>query len=103
IEEAKFSLAKLTDKQLNYENATKLIYIHRKLANAHLILANRSLNNNKYEEAYNHFKEVDSFGKGEINVNLNLSVLSSRLKRNDEAITYYNRYLEGISQLKPDN
>lgn len=94
IDEAKFALAKLDDEQLNYENEAQITYIHRKLGNAHLILGRRALNNNKYDEAYNHLKQVDTLAGGDINVKHNLSVLASRLEKPEEAIKYYNSYLE---------
>jgi len=94
IDEAKFALARLNDEQLNYENEAQITYIHRKLGNAHLILGRRALNNNKYEEAYNHLKQVDTLSKGDIKVNHNLSVLASQLEKDEEAINYYNAYLE---------
>ncbi|WP_157970346.1 tetratricopeptide repeat protein [Albibacterium indicum] len=94
IDEAKFALSKLNDEQLNYENEAQITYIHRKLGNAHLILGRRALNNNKYEEAYNHLKQVDTLSRGDIQVNRNLAVLASQLEKNDEAIHYYNAYLE---------
>lgn len=103
IEEAKFALSKLNDKQLNFENEAQLIYIHRKLANANLILANKALNNNKFPEAYGYFKEVDDLSKGDIKVKHNLSVLSSRLKKPEEAINYYKQYLETSGPLKAED
>ncbi|TCK85274.1 tetratricopeptide repeat protein [Albibacterium bauzanense] len=103
IEEAKFALSRLNDNQLNYENEAQIIYIHRKLSNAYLILGKRALNNNKLEEAYNNFKEVDAFSKSGINVKHNLSVLSSRLDKPEEAVNYYKDYLESLNKLSPEN
>lgn len=101
IDEAKFALAKLDDEQLNYENEAQITYIHRKLGNAHLILGRRALNNNKYDEAYNHLKQVDTLTKGDINVKHNLSVLASQLEKPEEAIKYYNAYLENKGNTAP--
>jgi len=103
IEEAKFALSKLTDKQLNYENEAQLVYIHRKLANANLILGTKALKNNKYDEAYNYFREVDKLSAGDIKVKHNLSVLSSRLNKPEEAINYYKEYLETSGPLKAED
>jgi len=103
IQEAKFALSKLDDKQLNYENEAQLIYINRKLANANLILANRALKNNKFPEALAYFKEVDSLSKGDIKVKHNLSVLTSRLNKHQEAIDYYKQYLETSGPLKAED
>lgn len=103
IDEAKFALAKLDDEQLNYENEAQITYIHRKLGNAHLILGRRALNNNKYEEAFNHFKQVDTLSKGDIKVKHNLSVLAAQLGKGDEAIKYYNGYLENKATSGPED
>ena len=103
IEEAKFALSKLNDKQLNYENEAQLIYVNRKLANANLILAKRALNNNKFPEAFAYFKEVDDLSKGDIQVKHNLSVLSSRLNKHQEAIDYYKQYLETSGPIKAED
>lgn len=102
IDETKFALSKLKDDQLNYENGAQLRYVDRKLANAYLILGNRALKNNKAEEAYKYFKEIESL-KGEIKVNHNLSVLSSTLNKPDEAIDYYKKYLEKSGSLKVED
>ena len=103
IEEAKFALAKLDDEQLNYENEAQITYIHRKLGNAHLILGRRALNNNKYDEAYSHLKQVDTLSKGDINVKHNLSVLASQLDKPEEAILYYQAYLENKGTTDADD
>jgi tetratricopeptide (TPR) repeat protein len=103
IEEARFALSKLNDDQLNYENQAQIIHIQRKLSNAYLILGKRALNNNKLEEAYNHFLEVDAFSESGINVKHNLSVLSSRLDKPQEAVEYYEDYLESLNKLTPAN
>lgn len=94
IDEAKFALERLDDEQLNYENEAQITYIYRKLGNAYLILGRRALNNNKYDEAYSHFKQVDTLSQGDIKVKRNLSALASELKKNEEAINYYNEYIE---------
>lgn len=103
IEEAEFALLKLNDNQLNYENEAQIVYIHRKLSNAYLILGKRALNNNKLQEAYDNFKEVDAFSKSGINVKHNLSVLSSRLDSPEEAVNYYEDYLKSLNKLSPEN
>src|SRR5690554_4762831 len=103
IEEAKFALSKLNDDQLNYENQAQIIHIQRKLSNAYLILGKRALNNNKLEEAYNHFLEVDAFSESGINVKHNLSVLSARLDKPQVAVGYYEEYLESLNRLTPAN
>src|SRR5690554_474570 len=103
IEEAKFALSKLNDNQLNYENEAQIVHVYRKLSNAYLILGKRALNNNKLQEAYNHFKEVDAFSKSGINVKHNLSVLSSRLDKSEEAVNYYEDYLKDLNKLSPEN
>lgn len=103
IEEAKFALAKLDDEQLNYENEAQITYIHRKLGNAYLILGRRALNNNKYDEAYGHLKQVDTLSKGDINVKHNLSVLASQLDKPEEAIQYYQAYLENKGTTDADD
>jgi len=103
IEEAKSALSKLNDNQLNYENEAQIIHIYRKLSNAYLILGRRALNNNKTQEAYNYFKEVDALSESGINVKHNLSVLSSRLNEPEEAVLYYEDYLQGLNKLSPEN
>ena len=100
IEEAKFALSKLTDKQLNFENAPQLTYINRKLANANLILATRAMKNKNTEAALNYFKEVDRLSEGDIKVKYNLSVLSSELGRHEDAVNYYKEYLETSGPIK---
>src|SRR5690554_6044629 len=102
IEEAKFALSKLNDDQLNYENEAQIVHVYRKLSNAYLILGKRALNNNKLEEAYNYFKEIDEYNSG-INVKYNLSVLSSRLEKPEEAVNYYEDYLKDLNKLSPEN
>src|SRR5690606_33704558 len=67
------------------------------------ILATRALNNNKFPEAYGYFKEVDDLSKGDIQVKHNLSVLSSRLDKHQEAIDYYKQYLETSGPLKAED
>lgn len=100
IEEAELALSKLTDKQLNFENAPQLTYINRKLANANLILATRAIKGNKTEDALNYFKEVDRLSEGDIKVKYNLSVLSSKLGRHGDAVNYYKQYLETSGPIK---
>lgn len=103
IDEAKYALSKLNDDQLNYENEAQIVYIYRKLSNAYLILGKRALNNNKLEDAFKNFKEVDTFDKSGINVKHNLSVLSSRLDKPQEAVNYYEEYLKTLNKIQPDN
>src|SRR5690554_998864 len=86
LEEAKFALARLDDKQLNDENEAQLIYINRKIAHGYLILGKKALSKNEFQAAFDHFRQVDSIGKGDINVKRNLSVISSKLNQHEEAI-----------------
>src|SRR5690606_3509308 len=94
LDEAKFALAKLDDKQLNFENGPQLIYINRKIAHGHLILGRKALGKNEFQVALEHYKQVDSFAKGDINVKRNLSAISSKLGRHQEAIDYYKEHLD---------
>src|SRR5690606_4472193 len=64
LEEANIALAKLDDKQLNFENEAQLIYINRKIAHGYLILGKKALSKNEFQAAYDHYKQVDSFGRG---------------------------------------
>ena len=94
LEEAKFALAKLDDKQLNFENEAQLIYINRKIAHGYLILGKKALSKNEFQAAYDHYKQVDSFGRGDINVKRNLSVISAKLGKHEEAINFYKQHLD---------
>jgi len=94
LEEAKFALAKLDDKQLNFENEAQLIYINRKIAHGYLILGKKALSKNEFQAAYDHYKQVDSFGRGDINVKRNLSVISAKLGKHEEAIDFYKQHLD---------
>src|SRR5690606_38719362 len=89
--------------QLNYENEAQIVHVYRKLSNAYLILGKRALNNNKLQEAYDHFKEVDAYSQSGINIKHNLSVLSSRLEKPEEAVNYYEDYLRDQNKLSPEN
>lgn len=93
IDEARYSLNQLTDKNLNYDNQGQLTYIKRKLALAYQVNAKKALNNNDYETAFQQFLKVDSFSNGTLEVQKNLAVLSDKLGNKQEAIRYYKQYL----------
>ncbi len=102
IEEARFSLDKLTDENLNFENENQLIYIRRKIAHAFEIKAARAMNNNDYQAAFDNFVLVDSFSKGEISVKQNLAALSDKLDKKDLALKYYKEFVQSKTQLNPE-
>lgn len=103
IEEAKFSLSKLNDDDLNFENENQIIYIYRKITLAHQINANRALKNNNYQLAFDNYLQVDSFSNDEIDVKHNLAVLSEKLEKNELAIKYYKEFMERQNQLKAEH
>jgi tetratricopeptide (TPR) repeat protein len=102
IEEARYSLDKLTDANLNFENENQLIYIRRKISHAFEIKATRAMNNNDYQAAFDNFVLVDSFSKGEISVKQNLAALSDKLDKKDLALKYYKEFVESKTQLNPE-
>jgi tetratricopeptide (TPR) repeat protein len=101
IEEAIFSLDKLKDANLNFENENQLLYIRRKIAHAYEIKATRAMNNNDYQSAFDNFVLVDSFSKGEISVKQNLAALSDKLGKKDLALKYYKEFMANQNQLNP--
>lgn len=102
IEEAKFSLSKLDDDDLNFENENQILYIHRKIALSHQINANRAMNNNNYQHAFDNYLQVDSFSNDEIDVKYNLAALAEKLDKNELAIKYYKEFMERQNQLKAE-
>jgi tetratricopeptide (TPR) repeat protein len=103
IEEAKFSLNKLNDDNLNFENENQIIYIHRKITLAYQINANRALKNNNYQLAFDSFLQVDSFSNDEIDVKHNLAVLAEKLGKKELAVKYYKEFMERQNQLKAEH
>ena len=83
------ALKRLTNKSVDVEFQPQVDYIQRSLAKAYLIKANRAVLNANYEEAFLQYHMVDSIGGTTIDVKHNLAVLSSRLKKNEEAIHRY--------------
>lgn len=83
------ALKRLTNKSVDPEFQPQVDYIQQSLAKAYLIKANRAVLNANYEEAFHQYHMVDSIGGTAIDVKHNLAVLSSRLKKSEEAIHRY--------------
>ncbi len=94
IEESEFMLARLNDKQMNFENQPKIDYIRERLASAYLINANRSLSNNNAEDAYQAYEKVSMYSRNDSTIRYNLAVLSERLDKPEQAIGYYEQFLQ---------
>jgi tetratricopeptide (TPR) repeat protein len=103
IDEAKFSLSKLKDKNLNFENESQILYIRRKITLAHQINANRAMKNNDYQLAFDNYLQVDSFSHDEVVVKHNLAALSEKLGKKELAVKYYKEFMERQNQLKAEN
>lgn len=103
ILEAEFALNRLSDLELNDRNQGQITYINKKLAQAYLANAEKSLNNNEYQEAFDNFTKVDYFSKSEIQVKKNLAYLSDKLEKKDLAISYYNEYLKEKNKVTEEN
>jgi len=102
IIEAKSALEKLTDEDFNYVNNGQLIYVRRKIAHAHQIIATRALANNDYQKAFDNFAQVDSFSNGQLLVKRNLAVLSEKLDKKEQAVQYYKDFMDHEEGLKPE-
>lgn len=103
LEDATLALSLLKDDNLNYENESQIIYIHRKLAHGYQIIAARELAKNNYQLAFDNFILVDKFSNGELQVKKNLAILSELLNKNELAVFYYKEFLLSQKELKPQN
>lgn len=101
IDEAEFTLSRLNDDKLNFQNEPKINYIKQRIANAYLINANRALNNNNFKDAFGYFNKVDSYAGGDSTVRYNLAVISEKLNQQEQAIQFYQDFLSTRETAKP--
>jgi tetratricopeptide (TPR) repeat protein len=90
IDEATYSLKLLKDGKLNLKYESELLYIKNQLARAHLLKANKALDEGRNYEALSEYVLVNNLSGGNINVLHNLALLNERIGSIDKAIEYYN-------------
>lgn len=98
---AELALARLTDRQLRFENEPEIKHAIRNLANGQLIVANRALQKGDNEEAYKRFLKVHEIAAGTYDVRHNLAILNHRLGKDEEAVTHYQELLRDPKTAKP--
>ncbi|MDB5015167.1 MAG: Tetratricopeptide 2 repeat-containing protein [Daejeonella sp.] len=92
VEEALFSLGKITNPKFIIEHDQEIAHIHRQLNATYLISGNRAIANRNYISALNFFSKVDSNSLEGYQLQHNLAILYSRVGDREKAIHYY-KYL----------
>ncbi len=77
----------------HYEN--ELNYVNQNLIAAYIYKANKEIEKNEYEKAYNSFLEVERLGSQSEDVLRNLAYLSAQAGKTEEAINYYKKLIVG--------
>ncbi len=103
IDETLLALNRLKDDRLNYENEPEISYIRKRLSNAFLMKANRALADGKSAEAMGLYRSVDSLNVADdAEVAHNMAVLSEKLGKKEQAITYYREFVNDRQLSRPE-
>lgn len=103
IDETLLALKKLKDDRLNYENEPEISYIRKRLSNAFLMKANRALADGKSAEAMSFYHSVDSLSVADdAEVAHNMAVLSEKLGKKEQAISYYREFVNDRQLSRPE-
>ncbi|SEN95865.1 Tetratricopeptide repeat-containing protein [bacterium A37T11] len=90
IDETFLALSRLNDKQLNFDNQPKIVFVKKQLSEAFLQKANQAISKGNDKEALNMYKALDSLKVGgDHEVGHNLALLYERLGQKDQAIAMY--------------
>ncbi|GGH17646.1 hypothetical protein FAZ19_12335 [Sphingobacterium alkalisoli] len=93
IEIATSALSKIRPRDLdNFQGEVR--YIKQNLAAAYIYKANKSIENQKLEEAYADFLQVQKLGSKGEDVTYNLALLATQTNKIDDAIVYYKKLVD---------
>jgi tetratricopeptide (TPR) repeat protein len=99
IEEAVLSSDRLNDKKFNDEHSPEINFVHKQLANAFIIRANKLLKKSDLKGAFSSYRLADSLSSGDILIKHNMALLSERLGYTAQAISYYEQLIETKKRL----
>lgn len=98
VEEALFSLSKISNSKFLLEHDQEIAHIHRQLNATYLISANRAIANRNYISALSFFSRVDSNSLEGYQLQHNLAILYSRVGDREKAIHYYKYLIKNTPQ-----